>query len=59
MKVFVPTQWSSSNWQIALVTAVLVFVATSGFDQLIRNRVDEHMYGYALRELLPVSIDDY
>jgi len=59
MKAFVPTQWSSSNWQIALLTAILVFVATSSFDQFIRNRVDEHMYGYALRELLPVSIDDY
>lgn len=35
------------------------FLANSGLDQVIRNRVDEHMYGYALREMLPTGIEAY
>ena len=59
MKTYIPTNWISSKWIIALLGAVLGFVASSGFDQVIRNRVDEHMYGYMLQELLPIGIDDY
>lgn len=59
MKPFVLPNWFSSKWLIAIVGAALGFVASSGLDQVIRNRVDEHMYGYALRELLPTGIKDY
>ena len=59
MKAFAPPNWLSSKWLIATVAAALGFVASSGVDQVIRNRVDEHMYGYALRELLPIGIKDY
>ena len=59
MKAFVPPNWFSSKWLVATLGVVLGFAASSGFDQIIRNRVDEHMYGYALRELLPIGINDY
>ena len=59
MKAFVPPTWFSSKWLIAMVGAALGFVASSGLDQVIRNRVDEHMYGYVLRELLPTGIKDH
>ena len=59
MKSFVPPNWFSSKWLIAMMGAALGFMASSGLDQVIRNRVDEHMYGYALRELLPTGIKDY
>ena len=34
-------------------------LANSALDQFVRNRVDEQMYGYALRELLPTGVEDY
>ena len=58
MKASMPTH-RFSTWLIALLAGALGFVASLVFDQVIRNRVDEHMYGYALRELLPTGIDDY
>ena len=59
MERFLTPNWVSSRWFIGIVSATLGFVASSGFDQAIRNRVDERMYGYWLRELLPNSIEDY
>ena len=59
MKALVLPDWFSSKWLIAMLAAAVGFVASSGFDQVIRNRVDEQMYGYALRELLPTGIKDY
>ncbi len=59
MKASTPTHWFSSAWLIALLAGALGAIASPLFDQVIRNRVDEHMYGYALRELLPTGIDEY
>ena len=59
MKVSALTNWFSSKWIIVLVGTVLGFLASSVFDQVIRNRVDEQMYSYALGELLPTGMDDY
>ena len=59
MNASMPEYWLLITGLITLLVGVLGFFASSVFDQIIRNRVDEHMYGYALRELLPMGIDDY
>ena len=41
MKASALTNWFSSKWLIVLVGTVLGFLASSVFDQVIRNRVDE------------------
>ena len=59
MNTSIPIRWFLLPGLISLLLGALGFFAASFFDQVIRNRVDEHMYGYALRELLPSGLDDY
>ena len=59
MKAQIPKHWLSLTGMIAVLAGGLGMVASPVLDQVIRNRVDEHMYGYALRELLPTGIDEY
>ena len=59
MKVSEPKLWFTSKSVIAVVAALIGFLGGTAFDQVIRNRIDEHMYKYMLRELLPTGFDDY
>ena len=56
MKASILIRWFLFAVLITSLAGPLVFIA---IDQVVRNRVDEYMYGYALQELLPTGIDDY
>ncbi len=61
-----PKRWYSRIWVIQLLTGAfgllmgaVGFVGTSALDQLVRNSVNEHMYEYAMKELLPTGLDEF